>query len=261
MYKLTLLIVTGMIVSSCVNTKKYGLVVVPAKQKLYKRVENGANPQLHFFETNKSIKAKIKEDDKGFLVLNPIVDATRIKVTKPFVESDKGASAYYHTPQDENQSSGFNNGAKFIYYEMSPIFQAITIPFKYVPKNGSLPYQVSTGINTGFAYGWKISRNSFRRSYYGTTFLNTVKRQYSITPGIFLGPTTVKLTAATTDGFINADRTVLGFNTGLITVIGIGKFNVGVATGWDDAWGAEGNRWIYDGKQWYGVVIALDFIK
>lgn len=259
MYRLILCI--GLLLCSCVNTKKYGLVSIPRNQKLYKRIENGSTPSIKYFVTNKSIKAKIEEKE-GFVTLSKIIDDTKIVEKRIQSDLDRGlVTSSYFAPLDLRNGTNFNTDEKLIYYEISPVFQAISIPFKYVPKENGLPYQVSTAVNTGFAYGWKFGRNSFTRTYFGNKFLNTVKRQYSITPGFFAGPTTVKLTPASTNNYISSDRTVLGWNVGVMAVIGVGKFNIGFATGWDDAWGGEGNQWIYDGSQWYGLVLALDFIK
>jgi hypothetical protein len=261
MCKLLFPIAALVILSSCVNTKRFQLVYIPKGQDVYKRQTSGSSTSVEKYKVTAGWQAQVKEESNFILVTNKVEGDEKVDAT---INQDLGpTTTSYFAPLNNPPSSadGKHTFGRIVYYEMSPIFQAVSIPFKYLPKTGSRPYEVSTGVNTGFSYGFKFTRNAFKRTYDKTNFLGSIKRQYSITPGIFLGPTTVKLNAGNTENYLTGDRTVFGMNTGIMTVFGVNKFNVGIAMGWDDAWGGPGNRWVYDGKTWYGFIVALEFIK
>jgi hypothetical protein len=258
-----------LLLSSCVNTKKIGNYWVYKNQNLYRNYDTlVTQSHIKVFNIDKGLSAKI-EDKDGELTISDF-DKYRLREIKDtMIQDADGSKKYYHYPSILTQKdtlsfrkSFLKDNPSFRYLEISPIFQASTIPFKYRPKRDSLNGNVSTSGNLGFVYGLKFSNHKFRNIYNsdGKRF-NTFKTSISITPGFFVGPTTVDLTAKNTENKIKEDITVLGINSGFLLVFGVNKFNIGGAIGFDHALGNSGSNWIYNGRPWYGFVLSLDFIE
>ena len=139
--------------------------------------------------------------------------------------------------------------------------QALTIPLKVRFGQGSVPYEAEPSINFGVAFGWKFTHYVYQNYYHEKTrlFLNKSSNRYSLTPGVFVGPGVVELTAKNSQ--VPDDRNVLSFSYGAMLVFGINRLNIGVALGFDNAVANNDKDWIYQSKPWLGATISLDLIQ
>lgn len=254
--------------SSCVNTKKISNYWIYKNQNIYKNEDIKGVTHIKVYNIRDGIPAQIKEEN-GEIQISNFNEIELLLVIDTIVPKAIGSKTSYHYPSIITKRDTLcfrkdfvKDNKPFRYLEISPITQASTIPFKYRPKQDTLNYTVSTSGNLGFVYGLKFSNHKFRNIYNtnGKRF-NAYTTNFSITPGVFCGPTTVDLTLMNTENKIKNNITVLGLNSGFLFVLGVNKFNIGGAVGFDYALGNDGNHWVYNGKPWYGFVLSLDFVK
>jgi hypothetical protein len=243
-----------------VNTKKFGTAYIYKNQKVYKNFDdNSTNPpttKLVELELKIGTEAKIEEKDNHLKIT--FVGDTVIFNSKTSNYNRPGKT-YLYFPTENSKLDTIS----LKYLEIQSVFQGITIPFKIRPSlNDATPYQVSKAVNLGLAYGLQFTHKSYR-NYYSKKglFLNKRTNSISITPALFCGPTTVDLKASNTNNSVLVDKSVLGINSGVLLVVGVNKFNIGAAIGYDFGLGSESKDWIYQGKPWIGFVLAIDFIK
>ncbi len=266
---------------SCVNTKKYGSVWIPKGQSYFKKWQGGIilapADSMGMYRLNQGAKAKLKIPDGA--------PPNRFEIT--FIENVDGKetllnkyeltglnSIGYGTffPRDDTLVSldkGYifqSNTFKF--WEYRPVLQALSVPLKIRPRlNDSTASIASSSFNVGFAYGFKLTKNIYRKYYYSKTgsspysLLNNNFKKVSFSPGFFIGPTIVDLKATNTTSIIKKDRSVAALTTGGYLVVGYNEINLGFAFGMDKTFGPLQGKWIYNGKPWFGVVVALDIIK
>lgn len=269
--------------SSCVNSRRLNTVHVYKNQNVYKhKITAGAGGNVQKVEEYKLLsgqKAIIKDDDKGFVTIDflnptdPSISLVRA-INKPAVvvgsQEDRGfhyPSKFEYTNQDMNRNFYYRDGSSFKYLSINPIFQASTIPFKYRAPRDTFNYELTTSGNLGFVWGMKFTHHNVQNFYYSQNanqrgkFVSHKNSQFSITPGLFFGPTTIALKPSNTRNNVLQEKTVLGFNTGGMLVFGFNKFHIGYAFGTDLALGSEGSNWIYDKTLWHGFVLSLDFVK
>lgn len=293
-----IIIVLGLFfLSSCVNTKKFGVVRIPkgqhvfVKEKIQYPANNGESlrdcykimevkllkPAFGKKEINKSNDIQISD-----FITKPSLDTVEIKDSCLIILSATEKDASYFFPyrkeadfvevkdvSTKNVSLIYKLGQQFKFRESRPIFQAVSIPFKIRPAIDSIDYKVSTGVNLGFAFGFQTTWNKYRKIYVADNngnkneykSVNYQQKKYSITPALILGVTPVELNKKNTENQITEDRTVFGANIGIMGVVGINQFNIGVASGVDFGFGEDAKDWIYQGQPWVGFVLALDFVK
>jgi hypothetical protein len=84
----------------------------------------------------------------------------------------------------------------------------------------------------------------------------------SLTPGVFYGLSATSLTKANTrNPVIDIERSALSHTFGGFAMLGFNNINIGYSIGWDFVTGPNKSAWLYQGKVWHGVAIALDLIK
>ncbi|HEV7382048.1 MAG TPA: hypothetical protein VGN64_19765, partial [Dyadobacter sp.] len=120
------------------------------------------------------------------------------------------------------------------------------------------PNVVETGVNIGFAPVAKWSFNVFDplKKTMGKTL-----NQYSVNPGLMFNIGATDLKAASNAPGLGIDRKSATFTYGFFLMFGVNNINFGYAVGWDNIPGTGKRNWIYQGKHWHGLVIALDIIK
>jgi hypothetical protein len=157
---------------------------------------------------------------------------------------------------------GFDNYEGFRYTDARLVLQGLSLPLKFrpeVPGKDSLPATVETGFNPAFALGYQ---HRFNRYTVQKNALGNNVTSLSITGGALLGVSAVGLKSVNTRGAdIAIDRSVPAASVGLFGLIGIDRVNVGLAVGWDHAFGDRAGDWLYQHKPWYGVSVGLDLIK
>jgi len=281
---------------SCINTKKFGTYYVK-KAVVYKnKYGNNGKRSLHQYNIEKQI-VTVKEE-KGHLKISFAEDPGpgKRKKCNQFTE-DKGkqvlsgdpkgsldeqainkkiseSKTYFYYPADtigfssnDLERRNYYKTDDFKYHGLNPVFQTITIPFKFRGEFAdSIPATIGTSFNAGFAFGGKWTVHKYGAYYKEIdgqySYLSTKKKAFSLTGGGFLGPTVIALeNDKNVTEIIDVDHSELGLTAGLFGVAGAGKFNLGLAVGWDMAVGRDGDKWIYDRKPWLGLVLGLDFVK
>jgi hypothetical protein len=137
---------------------------------------------------------------------------------------------------------------------------AVTIPFKYRPKQSGYGEDFSTAVNlnamiefTPFLWG--------KTSYHYRTKVGSVTTTRRVTVGPIFGVSTVSLdagnTSASSDPIKGDDKITKGLVTaGGGVVYSRNKLSFGVLAGWDWAAGDNAGRWNYNGNLWLGLAIG-----
>lgn len=256
---LLIAVVALLCMTSCYNTKRTGKVWLYKRQSIYRQVTTPGKPPRTRIDSLYLPNGGIAKlgDKTGHLRIS-LLNGTTTSPAVTLVPDTNPSRVYKYFPLESDHQFK----TKLKYMEQAPIFQAVSIPFKLRPKaNDSIPYQLSTSANAGFAVGWEFTHKVYGNIYDGSAFLKSRTRQFSFAPAVFIGPTTVGLKNENTNNRVGKDRTVMGLNAGGMLVFGIDKFNIGLATGCDIGLGSPSKNWIYQGKPWFGLVVGIEFIK
>ena len=152
---------------------------------------------------------------------------------------------------------------KFKYKDRRLVLQALSIPLRVrFDGDDTTRYTPYSPVNVSLAAGLKIRTLKYRNFHHADNgkFINSHTKEHSFSFGVFLGPTVIELTQDNTGGSISSDRSSIGLTTGIFTVWGVQKFNLGFGFGVDLALGEEEWAWKHTGKPWYGLVIGFSFI-
>jgi hypothetical protein len=153
---------------------------------------------------------------------------------------------------------------RLTYSENRLVLQSMTIPLKIRPAIGSakykdsLPSQVETGFNAGFALGVKRTWSIFKPEL-NALGSNTTK--LSLTPGVFVNLGAADVKKLTTNYTITVERKEPVLSYGLFFMIGFNNINIGYSIGGDHLLSENKKTWVYQGKYWHGITVALDIIK
>jgi hypothetical protein len=261
--------------SSCINEK-----YIFKSNTLYKIQSIAAKPPdtqpttetnyLLILKPDSGFKANVT-DKVDYLIINPLTNHTflnnlkdSIRIKEPLVKwrADNVGKVYF--PETELYKSK-KVPFKLWYFDTKPVLQALSIPLKIRPElnseavSDSFPSQAQAGFTIGVAGGWKFNFNVYNSkiSIFGQ---NT--NRYSIAPGIFIGAGSTRLSKSnTSDPKISFERDAALITTGGFILLGFNIINFGYAIGVDFATGTGGKQWVYQGKIWHGIVVALDILK
>jgi hypothetical protein len=245
---------------SCTSTKIYKGTI------FYSMQENGdgGSYYIHKYHAIEAIRSPVTEaqgsltinaDLKQLLQDNKVVEDTPAIELGPHDQPDKLDILYFGEkkfPKDKQH---------FSYYSGAWGIQALTIPLKFRPAvddKSKYPNNVETGINVGFAGGFKFTLNDY------TTRKNIWNKNsvaYSLTTGALMGLGGTSLKAAANAPGISPDRTSPTFTYGGFILFGINNINIGYAAGFDNIMGVGKHYWVYQNKLWQGVIISLDILK
>jgi hypothetical protein len=247
---------------SCVNTKKLDIVYLYKKQIIYEG-KTGSDGRNIILKDSITIPCIVKITKRDSFIVITKFEGDYLSDT---LKKDNPGLVYNglffpYLDSIKNTSSLFVGTGKLKYLSTSPVFQALTIPLKVRFGQGSAPYEAEGSINFGVAFGWKFTHHEYQNFYHGKTrlFVNSENNHYSITPGIFVGPGVVELTA--NNSHVTDDRNVLSIAYGAMLVFGINRLNIGLALGFDNAVGNKDQNWIYQGAPWLGMTISFDLIQ
>ena len=267
---------------SCFNTRKTGTIIIRPQQTWYYTSTTIDNNGAHYLTDTKTNPDKMlatiaPDDDHPYKTLiTPLGTAQVVTTTTETANPTKVAPDNDFFPLDRSADkittthSGFTNtiiqqGRSFKYRESEPLIQAMAIPIKYRPKiKAASSSMASSDFTVAGSYGWKDSYKKITNTYTTNPKNNTVNEAtatttFAFTRGIFIGPTAVDLTTATTDNMIPDDRTVIGVTLGGFFVVQINSFNVGAAVGMD--YTGVNQHWIYSGKPWIGLMVGIELFK
>jgi hypothetical protein len=247
---------------SCVNTKKLNVAWIYKNQVIYEGRSDSSGRYL-VFKDHLIKPAVVKINKRDSIITIQLFegdyqqDSFRRDLSRPIYHG----LFFPYVDSLPLKGSVFAGGSKLRYLESSPVFQALTIPLKVRFGTSSQPYEAEPSINFGVALGWKFTHHVYENFYHRKSgaFVNSEDNHYSLTPGVFIGPSVVELNTQTST--VPSDRNVLSFAYGGILVFGINRLNIGLALGIDNAIGNNDKNWIYQGKPWLGATISFDFIQ
>lgn len=147
------------------------------------------------------------------------------------------------------------------YFDTKFGVQTLTIPLKFRRSVGNdlvNPKTVETSFNVGLAPGIKFAANFYTKD---KNYLGTNNTQIALTAGPHFGIGSAALKSASNAPNLISDRTAPMFSYGGYIVLGFNNINIGFAIGEDFIMGTGKDNWVYQGKTWTGLIIALDVIK
>lgn len=152
---------------------------------------------------------------------------------------------------------------KLVYTDNKPVFQTLTIPFKFRFANNDKPGEVSTGFNAGIAWGyqWNLTKIKPIYSVNDNLMKGYNKKEISFSLSPFAGLNAVKLNKDNTGDVVTTEKNVLGISLGVVGVVSVNKFNIGLAGGVDYGLDEDAQNWDHQGQCWAGLVLGLDLIK
>jgi hypothetical protein len=269
--------VTAFMFCSCLN-KKY-----LAKNQVVFKVEPEGNTRSKIIALNtgdKRIEVKAEEvngvlliqkaDEEANDFILPTIVASGFDTARKYQQLM--ATGKYYFPEtfyphkgDPNSNSVFVTPEKLKFSENHLVFQLQTTPLKVRPGivnrrfKDSLPLQALAELNLGAAFGVKRTWTSFR-AHATEDGVNVVNTSFACTGFFSLGGTNVK--PLTTRYSIPYDKSEYALSYGVNFLFGYYNLNLGFSIGADHLLNRSiGEKWIFDGKPWYGITVAYDICK
>jgi hypothetical protein len=259
-YIIALAVVT---ISSCSTSK-----LVSKKNKFFElkeiQTEGGSTYSVLELQPTSSFKADVSEKTDYIVITPKSKNITYDTLATIIIDPEKVSSAYIdliakkYFPEIKNQQL---NISRLNYYDIKFGLQALTIPLKFRKSVGNdtlNPPNVETGVNVGFAPGWKFTKNIYKTS---KNYLGKNTTQVAIAIGPHFGVGTADLKKASTAPGLLSDRKRPTFTYGGYLLLGFNNINLGFAFGKDYVIGTGKTNWIYQGKTWTGIIVSLDILK
>lgn len=255
---------------SCLNEKHL------AKNQTVYRVENaGPNAKISAYTNgNHKLEVTITESNGTAIVKKVASETNNFTLQQTIVASftatgsraDLQLSGNNYFPETKDADGGvtFTPPKGLRYTENKLLFQSITFPLKIRPAitnaryKDSLPTQVESGFNAGFAVGLKRNWNYFKPD---ADIFGQSTRNLSANFGGFLNIGSTDVKKLTTDYTISVERKEPLISYGIFAMFGFSRINIGYSIGWDHLLTDRRKNWVYQGKLWHGVTLALDIIK
>jgi hypothetical protein len=134
----------------------------------------------------------------------------------------------------------------------------LTIPFKYRPREKSLPRQFNTNLNGGVYLGY---RNDSYLLRYKKNVLGKFERETThlgLSFGGFVGLGGTAMNPWVTNDQIDMEYDGFVLTKGVASIIGINKVTLGLAVGWDNLLDRNKRVWIYQGNPWVGFAFGFN---
>lgn len=147
---------------------------------------------------------------------------------------------------------------KFIIREYSYDLDVLAIPFKYRPREGDMPRQLTTQLNGALYTGFRTDR--YRISYESSP-LGRSRREithYGYSLGILSGIGAETITPWVTRDRIPGEYDGVVWLNGVGAIIGINNLTFGMAIGFDYLLDANRRVWIYQTEPWFGLTLGLN---
>ena len=195
-----------------------------------------------------------KKDKKIYVV--PTEDSIKIysakSLKKGYVDTSKILKIAF--PQNEKPLA-FKN---YLFRKKTLDIDAITIPLKFRPAVDHLPGQAFGGFSSAVYLGY---RSDFYHLSYSQTPLKVFKRDinhYGYSFGLFTGIGTANINENNTDNDVIIAYDGVVNISGINLSIGVQKFRIGLAAGFDHLFGKNRKHWVYQGKPWIGFSFGLN---
>lgn len=182
------------------------------------------------------------------------LDVTDEKVTVYSLEGEKPGQATVTLPLREADSLYQPSSC---FSKKSLDIDITTVLFKYRPRSGDLPEQLSAELNVAVYAGWrrdyyaiKASRDLLGRSQY-----RVVSRGFDF--GILAGTGTTLVSPSTTRNAISTEYNGMILELGLAAFAETSFASFGLAAGFDHLVSPDRSVWIYNQKPWVGFVVGV----
>jgi len=156
----------------------------------------------------------------------------------------------------EEQSNMTMN--KLMFKHLSMDLDFLTVLSKYRFETDNMPGQMNTNLNGAVYLG---VRNDIYHLKYPKTPLNTYQRRlthYGFSVGYFSGFGGTPMNQWVTNDHITSEYDGVTWINGFAAIMGIDRGSVGLTLGWDYLLDSNRDYWIYQGKPWIGLAIALN---
>ena len=266
MKKLIYILICLCFLSSCLNEKR-----ICGDNRIYSVSKMGDSCFSHNIRKTKN--CEIIDNGQYLIIKNiaeGVIDTTNIptnidanKVESPITGWRLESPPNYYFP--ESKFIDANKENTFRYYDGKIILQALTIPLKIRPSlrnialKDSFPGTVETGTTFGLSFGYKLNYNVYKAN---KNILGQNTNRWSLSTGIVLGSGGVDLKKANTrNPQIAFERKAAIVSPGVFFMFGFNSVNVGYMLGKDYATGIGRKEWLYQGKSFHGLIVAIDLIK
>ncbi len=259
---------------SCINRKYL------AKNQVVFKVERTVKNKSKitaYYTGHKKTRVRLQNINGTLLVVTDTANARRFVlptlVVCRFDTAEKhgqlllSGKYYYPETQYPQKDDPFSNTlfkcpTKLKFSENHPVFQILTVPLKvrqailYRRFKDSLPTQALAELNIGAAIGFKRSWSAFK-AHPNEEGVSLASKSLAITGFVTLGATNVK--PITSRYFVPYEKTEYAVSYGVNFLLGLYNLNIGFSVGADHLLNKTfANKWIFDGKVWYGVTVAYD---
>lgn len=234
----------------------------PARARAAMSGNAGPNDSIIAMKLTAPVRAKIEDKTDYYLVkLKRENISYSIVDSKELTTPDADKLKLYGNKLYFSEKDYFYNPKGLTFSECRFGLQTLSIPIKIRPglRNDTLyPGQVETGVNIGFAPVLKYIYNIYNPS---KKFMGKSLTQLSISTGPLLGLGATDLKKTGNAPGLLSDRKSALFSYGTFLMFGVNSINFGYAIGGDLILGEGHHYWVYQGKVWHGVIVALDIIK
>ncbi|TRX54836.1 hypothetical protein FNH22_18960 [Fulvivirga sp. M361] len=256
---IVLIFIAVLLWSSCANRIHRGQII-------YQISAVGGNDRIETLRVTDGVNVNITEVAGKGVIISPrpgstistsSVSSTTLtgKVTDPF-RSALSPGSYYLPDKD------FSSSAKG-YTSLNLSLQAVNITFKnrFNPDErlsqavrDTFPSTWSSSFSPALAMGYTITRNQYQPDGKKITF--------DLTIGGFFGFGTTDINNKTTRAPVyNFSRKALTTQKGFYLNLGIQKWDVGYAYGWERAHGDGSESWVFQNQPFHGIIIGYDLVK
>lgn len=182
------------------------------------------------------------------------LDVTEEKVTVYSLEGEKPQSPVLSLPlrqADSLQQSTSRFSKKSLDIDIT------TVLFKYRPRTGDLPEQLSAELNVALYAGWRRDFYAIKatRDPLGKPQYRVVNRGFDF--GILAGTGTTLVSPSTTRNAITTEYNGMLLELGLAGFVETSFASFGLAVGFDHLLGPDRSVWIYNQKPWIGFVVGV----
>jgi hypothetical protein len=262
--------------SSCLNQK-----YLQKNQTIFRVDTVGMNSEIRVYSNgNNKMKVSVEESNGSLYIKKASTETNNFSVVDTIKRNFYPSGSFYSQLElngkfyfaettfpkngDPNSNHNFISPSSLKYSENKIVLQALSIPLKIrsAIKNDrykdSLPTQVETGFNAGFALGLKRTWSVFKPelNMFGQ---NTTK--FSAASGILFNIGGADVKKSTTNYTIVVDRKEPFYSYGMFFLLGVNNINIGYSFGSDHLFSKNNKNWVYRGKLWHGVTVALDILK